>query len=744
MTTALQTKLLRPAMRLLEVGSRSLGGLIGHDVRWRALEAVAAQLGGFDLEWYWNATGVGGLPAEEAVAVRELAVGIVQELSESPVPIPLAVCALAAPELGQTARRQNGVYYTDWRLAQFLAGRVSGRLARPGAWIDPACGSGVLLVALVLAAEQAGLPREDALRRCVFGADKSAAGVRGARLALSSLTSDHETIATLLGHLRERDSLLAGLDGWEDVAPRGFDVVVGNPPWEKLKLTRHEFMKAQGIRRHYGAEYGKIPYDELKKRKQELASYLERLYGALELQGSGEADLYKCFIELAFRVARPGGEIGYLVPAGLIRSKGTLDLRESLLRRSRRVDCTLLDNRARFFAIDTRTKFLAIHAELGGGCDEVEILHGVGTDDKVEIASSATLSVDAVRTQRPDLTFPEVRTNREWRLFSHAFETGDFLDGRKDSPWRMSIVREVDMTSNKNLFERDQSERALPVAEGRMVQQFHFGAKAYRSGTGRRAVWEPAPPTGAASLRPQYWLPEERLPRRVRQRVRQDRVGFCDVTGQTNERSFLAAMIPSGVACGNKVPTVTLEGLNGNAQLLSWTWLGVANSFAFDWLLRRVITTTVNFFMLRGMVFPRMGVGGETALRIAELAQRAAGPLPTLSIEGLWRRAEVRAELDALICAAYGFGPEETETLLADFPLLDRWQPALEGEDESTVTKDLVRLYCRRAVGAREDDLADRVSRARTAGAIPFVPSEFVRHYRGGLRTQGRGATNGK
>src|SRR5579871_4686396 len=84
-------------------------------------------------------------------------------------------------------------------------------------------------------------------------------------------------------------------------------------------------------------------------------------------------------------------------------------------------------------------------------------------------------------------------------------------------------------------------------------------------------------PRGTSRLAPQFWYPSARLNEATRERTRRFRAGFCDITGQTNERSMLAALVPPGVICGNKVPTITFEGDEADISRLH-LWLAMANS----------------------------------------------------------------------------------------------------------------------------------------------------------------------
>jgi hypothetical protein len=287
------------------------------------------------------------------------------------------------------------------------------------------------------------------------------------------------------------------------------------------------------------------------------------------------------------------------------------------------------------------------------------------------------------------------------------------------------------MTTDRQLFERARSNGEVALIEGRMVHQFRHTAKAYVSGTGRRATWAWQEP-GDSELKPQFFVDLEALPEAVRRRAVRPRIGFCDITGQTNERSMLAASIPAGVACGNKVPTITFD-MAYDAELVSGVFLGIANSFAFDWLLRRVVTTTVNYFLLLSVPFPPLELDGQVAADLAQLAHEVERRYESVADPDAPPLAALRAEIDALVMEAYGISPREVELMLRDFPLIDRGQPPLPGELRSTITRDLVLLELRGRIDGEIAALAERVDAALAGGAEAYVPSQLARRNRGAV-----------
>lgn len=720
--TTFEEIVLRPAAKAL---SETLSYGASRTCRFEVLEATAARLGGWDLNEYRARFG-GAFELDTKDADRA-ARAVVGAIATTPVPPALALCSLARPALTPHAQRQDGAYYTDYRLASYLAGRVAEVLSPNSRILDPACGTGILLVATVMAVCGDDVrARSRMLRQGICGADLSSEALRGARLALASLTPDLGAIELLNGRLRLKDSLLEGTSAWADIAPSGFDGVVGNPPWEKVKVTRHEFLRAGGTDRHYGEDYTSsvIPSQALGERRIRAAGYAAALSERFPLSGSGEADLYKAFFELSIQLAGDHGYLGLLVPAGLIRSQGTTLLRETLLERAGTIDVTVLDNRARFFAIDTRFKFLLLEAGLmGKRRPQLVLRHAHGTCLGVEETGVARIGRKRLAEVRQDVSIPEVRSNNEWKLFLALTSRGTLL-GSEESPWQPKIVREVDMTRDRKKFVQSSGAGRLPLVEGRMVHQFRAGAKSYRSGTGRRAIWD-TNPLGGSTLSPQFFIDEEDLPTSARGRHSLERAGFCDVSGQTNERTILAARIPKGTVCGNKVPTITFAGSVGASSGAVDLWIAIANSVTFDWLARRVVTTTVNFFLLLGLPFPKVTPESLPGSRLTTLS-RELGELDTAGHVDPWLVAQKRAAIDVQVAIAFDLVFEDLKLILRDFPLLDRGQPALFGEKISTITRDLILSEFAAHRNEPDQGYAERLKQARKAGAIAYVPAQYA------------------
>ena len=683
------------------------------------LEAMASALSGIDLQF---------LRAFSSEArwftlreTRRLATPVAEALRNSSAFHPAVALAALGEIIAEPGRRAAGAYYTDPRLARFAAsGAAAGETL-----LDPACGSGSLLVASALVA--CGTSAE-ALRAyvgtCINGWDNSPNAIRCARASLAVLAPDRDTLRAVDTRLRCIDALLVPR---EDTRAT-FSRVIVNPPWEKLKLNRHEFNADRGAGSHYGDD---ILIDSranamlrrhsnlLKRRADDLRSRYDTV--------RGEVDLYACFAHRALQLIVEDGKVTLIVPGSLIRSQSGHALRERLFERHY-VDIEVFDNRAKFFAIDSRTKFLVVRARTAARAALCISFPSIAPDyASVWAAKGISISLGALRAIRPDLTVPEVRNAAEWRLFRRLSDGAPrFLQA--ETPSFGMIRREVDMTNDRAAFSKSNAAGRVPVLEGRHIALFRHDAKRYVSGTGRRAVWQARSQNAHCSIEPQFWVDTRQLAEDVRRHVTRARIGFCDIVGQTNERTVQAALIPPHVVCGNKVPTIDLDPSGGEEVV--FMLLGIMNSVVFDWLARRVVTTSLNHFIVESLPLPDAALRTIVGRRIAHLARSISlcghHGGERLAIE---RYDAARVELEIAVAAAYGVTSCELDLIFDDFPLFDRSQPPLPGERRSTVTRDAVVAEYGRRHGLRDSRTrqhAERVGRARELGARPLVTTELA------------------
>jgi hypothetical protein len=242
----------------------------------------------------------------------------------------------------------------------------------------------------------------------------------------------------------------------------------------------------------------------------------------------------------------------------------------------------------------------------------------------------------------------------------------------KDAPYR-HYMAEVHMGNNRDLF--SDGDEGLPVFEGRMIDAYDYRAKGYVSGRGRAAVWDDLPfGSPNKSIQPQWRILPDNIPDKLAGRTDRYRIGFGDVASPTNQRGLCAALIPPMMVCGDKVPTIILSA-DIQDHLL---WLGVANSLAMDFLVRKKVSLKMSYTIMDSLPFPRDFRNTPSSREIARRAGAlcAVGPemeafrrvaveagiLSSLDevVEDPDRRAVLAAEIDVLVAReVYGLSKNE-------------------------------------------------------------------------------------
>lgn len=712
----------------------------------------------------------------------------------APHPLPEDIIAsferTAPMRMPGTSKRDTGTYYTPPQLAELVVDQTLEQLAAQGrpatAWrvVDPASGAGIFGITLVrrlvpllvrdgLRDEEA---RDHAARMSLHLVDADPLAVALARcLVLVEVGPTPEAAAALEQHIVCGDAVIGGparpgtapgedavdwLGRFSDVfEDGGFDAVLGNPPWGAIKPSVREYAATIDIDllRLDGLSLRAHLDGSAENRSAQAAatrSYATRLRSSgYAHQGPGDTEFYRYFLELAHGLVRPHGVVGLLVPSAFQRAAGAAPLRRLLLD-----DGTIelwLDflNSRGIFAIHRMFRFALLVWRQGAPGGVARLRFGITTVQEAEtavrqppVALSPAYLADVSRELR---TIPDVRSTDDAQLYGRLHAAHPALGDEVPGAWRVRFRRELDMTNDAHLFvpsdralregARPTSDGAwshpdlgmlLPVFEGRMVHQFDAAAKGHVEGHGRSARWELLGP-GDKDIRPRFLLPAHEAERRAIRLA--PRASFCDVTGHANERTVLAAVVPAVAVCGNKVPTCDFE---GGDEDITFLWAAIANSFVVDWVARRRVSTTLNYFHWYELPFPRLDAQSDAGRPLVAAARAlSAGPGRPWTIS-LADRARLRADIDTQVLRLYGLDLRDAAVILADFPLLDRGAPP--GHDG--VTRDLVLAGLACATGAPDvrlsdigldagagpDLLVDRVDWHEAAGATAYVPGEFA------------------
>jgi hypothetical protein len=505
--------------------------------------------------------------------------------------------------------------------------------------------------------------------------------------------------------------------GWSG----GFDLVLGNPPWDSMSPDAKEFFSTYEAQVRFQDREGQSRIiDSLLENPviaREWQTYCRDLYAQAHLfkksgrfrlfapgnLGKGDFNVFRMFVETALQVSRKGGWASQVVPEGLYNGANSMAIRQELfdafdLKRILGFE----NNREAWFAgIDTRMKFCIYNARKGGRTKSFQVAFNIRSPEQlsqVMAGECLTLPVSLVKEFSPKaLAIMELGNQKDIDIASKMYERWPkFGDEEVGPPFRF-YMREVDMGNDRELFEGDST--GLPVYEGRMVDLFDHRAKGYRSGRGRAAVWEELPfGQSGKSIQPQWYIAPSRIPEKTAERVQRYRIGFCDVASATNVRSLVATIIPPNFICGDKVPTITFHSkpieryeAEDNFDWACLMWVCVANSFAVDFLARKKVSLKMSYTILDSLPFPRLTPDHELTLKLLPLGLRLICTSPEMA--GFWDamaeqgwvdpiaegstppgftdpelRLDARAQIDAIVAKEiYGLTRDEVDYVLETF-----------------------------------------------------------------------------
>jgi N-6 DNA Methylase len=512
---------------------------------------------------------------------------------------------------------------------------------------------------------------------------------------------------------------ICGLDG-----TTGFDVVLGNPPWRNLTPDFRGFFGTydDNLRQLPRADQVMVAENLLQYRPISDAWDAHRTEVETEVQffkhsgrfrlfapgnlGKGDINIFRMFVETALQLARKTGRVAQVVPAALYQGANLMAIRQFLFDK-----CTLellvgcVNTREYWFkGIDSRTVFCLYVAKPSGTTDVFPAAFGVCDDTTLQLAREGELEVqipvNVVRQQSPSaLVIPDTPENESAQVTRKVYADGHLFKRF------MTVVggefgREVDMT--KYSGELSDVPSGLPLYEGRMIDAFDHRAKGYRSGRGRAAKWDPLRfGDPSKSMQPQWWVPGATIPEQVMDRCERYRLGFCRVTGATNERTLVAALIPPKVICAYTVPTITFHDA---FQWMYMPWLAVANSLVMDFVVRSKVGTSVTFTTLDSLPFPvfdrddaavqllvpealRLTCTDEhmreywNAMALDGWCEQVGGTEPLPGYHDEMTRLRARAHIDAIVARiVFKLSLEDLRYIFSRFPTLRRASTRKWGE----------------------------------------------------------------
>jgi hypothetical protein len=507
----------------------------------------------------------------------------------------------------------------------------------------------------------------------------------------------------------------------------GFDVVLGNPPWERPKPEAAKFFS------HFRPEIANAPnaarraslMEELEEqdprlfadwRKHEdavlrLVAFLTDS-GRYPLTAVGKFNLGNLFVESARQMLREHGRAGMLNVSGLATDDSGKAFISDVMQRRVLVSFFDFENRRGLFPeVHSSYKFSAI--TISGSpltyeapdfvffAHEIKDLaeeerHVILTDDDISLLNPLSRTCPVFRTRRQaDLTKAiyrraKLRTPPAEMLYDWDAEP-TFLFVMSDHSELFQTREELGLRFPGDLgtIESVRPRGFLPLYESKMFHQYNHRWSSLDSEGGQIDISASAQVRSDVVVVPRYWMRSGDAQAKLGALPHDWLIAVREVTNATNERTVIAGVLP-------KCP------VGHNAQVFRFNhaapeagfFLAILNSFVFDFAARtKVGGSHLSSFILRQLpVLPAKDAArplpwGDTKETVGEWCLRRVLEL-TYTAEDLrpfalacghdgpaypWndeRRRTLRAELDAAMFLLYGVRRRDIEFVMSHFPIV--------------------------------------------------------------------------
>ncbi len=484
----------------------------------------------------------------------------------------------------------------------------------------------------------------------------------------------------------------------------GFDVLVGNPPWEKLQVEEHQWwgLRFPGLRGQPMTERTKTIKNLMKSRPDLVDEYefeIETTNSARQIIasgpypgiGAGQIDLYKAFAWRNWQLLRGGAALGVVLPRGALNGSGTQKWRREILENgvfSNVVVCT--NSRGWLFnsihqqytvgLVCVRKSIGNSPIRFAGAFHNLEEFES-GRNQLVEVSKEIFLSWTATAS------FPLIPDRNSGEIFD-LMNTSPYFSSDQDFEFR-PVNGDLQTTGDRDLFDTnlENSSGEIAVLSGASFNLWApvFGkayAKAEESVLNHLLTKAlNASRMSRSAFKGMQFSAVLDLP------FARPRIAFRDITRSTDSRTMICCLIPSSVLLTHTAPYLLRR--SGSEKDEAFI-LGVMSSRIFDWYARRIIELHMTFELLDRMPIPRPAVTDNRRQRIIEISgslaavdrryakwAKAVG-VPVGSVKTPADREELEIELDALVAHLYGLSRDHVQHVYKTFHRGWDFAPRLE------------------------------------------------------------------
>lgn len=451
----------------------------------------------------------------------------------------------------------------------------------------------------------------------------------------------------------------------------GFDVVIGNPPWEIWKPNSNEFYSQydenylslekktdkKNRQKELEEQFPTIraKWSEIEERYKKGSKYFRsdenfkyQSWIVENRKTSSDINLYKISLERFLQLLKDQQKLSIIIPDNLMTDLGSTGLRHLIFDKCKVEEFLSFENTKKIFkTVDSRYKFAVL--SLTKGIKSTESFKVFFYKQMLDDLQNETLKLnyplELVRAELEKYSLFEPRTEEEFQIYRKIkLKFPTLLETKL-----FKLGNDFHKTNDSALF-RSLEKSEIPLYEGKLINQFTL--------------------TGE----PTEGLETVGVKKKVGEDYKKFRIAIRTIARESDKRALIATLLPRNTVAANSLSIQ--KNVNDSMICDQLFYLGMLNSYVIDFVLRKLITTNVNQTYLKQLPVPRVSDFNNSAEIICivknllsingemydELSHSVSeSKFDEMSVE------QLIAELNARVCYEFGLSRSEIISMMKSF-----------------------------------------------------------------------------
>jgi len=421
----------------------------------------------------------------------------------------------------------------------------------------------------------------------------------------------------------------------------GFDVIIGNPPWEEVTIEEDSFWARYfpglgGLSQSAQEEEKELlkkqwpnlslEYEKDKKIKKSMRQAL--MSGEFPGMGTGDPDYYKAFCWRFWQlIEKKNGRIGIILPRSTFVTEGSSEFRNKIFTNND-VDIVTLKNQKNWVFDDVGSQQCFALTVIENKKERDSVIRTAGhiyslkEFNKFNSSKFANFKFSDIKNISEFSIIPQVPSNISSQIINkmRLSKRFDYFNMRPNS--------ELHATNDKklmNLSSKQRPKNHFPIYKGESFNQWQpdMGLNSYYAWGNPKIIEKRLFEKRINSFERKGSVYNNFTRSYINKKTTLDynkyRIVFRDIARSTDARTIIASLIPPKVFLTNKAPYLIFY--KDDHLQMSYI-LAIMNSLVFDWWARRFIEMGVNFYLLNFFPIPKVNENNKLFRRITHLSAK--------------------------------------------------------------------------------------------------------------------------